>query len=301
MIEFWDTSHREGMNAMFSSWIGINPSIEVKPTIPDYVYIDKINSLLDQAHSYIREFRTIIKVNNKYIFMDAVDRPVLAAESYKVPFDLICKFQFDPTPGAYAHSIAPVVPFTYTLRKYNMDFIYKNRELRKEIMNNKQFTSSIYWGGGMKSNRHVRRKLRHSLTVQAKKAICATLGYDDYMKMMATTLAGVAVSGRGDFCYRDIELAGMGTPFFRQSFANITRNPRIPNIHYYSINGGLQQTLQHYINYFEPNGELRNFTPEEWDKHCEISNNSMKWFDENSSPEGSFKVFCEILEENNII
>jgi hypothetical protein len=300
LIKFWDNTHQEGINAMFHSWTTFTDSVQ--PINADHEYVKThITPLLACEHSYVREFRTIIEVNNKYIFIDSVDGTYLCAESYKVPFALILKSQYDPAPNAYTHALAPVSPFTYPLRKYKMDFIYKNRKLREEIMQNKAFTSSMYWGGTFKGNRKERHKLRHYLVNKAQKAVCQSFDYEEYLHRMATTLVGISVDGRGEFCYRDIELAGIGTPYFRPSFSNATYNLRLPGVHYYSINSGLRHTLDHFIDYFEPDRELRDFTKEEWDMHCEISNNSMKWFDENSSPEGSFKLFCEILEKHNIL
>lgn len=302
-IEIWyNNSTIRRMHGMFRSWTKLESGpITVKHGTPDWNYITNHVHPFSGGHWYVNELRTIAKINGKYIFLDGTDRPRMCANSHLVPFSLVIKFQFNPSHGFYAHAASPVVPFTYELSIYDMPFIQELRELRNEVIRSKKFTTSLYWAGIFVN--HPTRDCIRSLN-NTKLGSCKKYSYKEYMRAMATTQVGIAVPGCGDFCHRDIEQAAIGTPYLRKTFINATRNPRLPNVHYYTIEKeGIQfgQLLDHYINYFEPNGELRNFTPEEWDMHCEISNNSMKWFDENSSPEGSFKVFCQILEENNII
>jgi hypothetical protein len=303
-IEIWynDSDIRQ-MHGMFHSWTNLkHNAINIKICKPDWDYISNHVHSFSGGHWYVNERRTIAKINDKYIFFDATDRPGLSANSHLVPFSLIIKFQYSNLLDYYISSVSPVVPFTYILSFYNMNLIQECRQLREEILQHRKFATSIYWAGVYKN--HPQRRPIQGMLNATKLGSCKKYFYDNYMKAMATTQVGIAVPGCGDFCYRDIELAAIGTPYVRKHFRNTTRNPRLPNVHYYSIGGDevpFGQLLQHYIDYFEPNGELRPFTNEEWEMHCEISNNSMKWFDENSSPEGSFKLFCEILEEHNLI
>ena len=56
-----------------------------------------------------------------------------------------------------------------------------------------------------------------------------------YSKKLLTYKVALSISGRGEFCYRDIENFGMGIPIIRFEYKNEMFNPLIPNYHYISI------------------------------------------------------------------
>lgn len=162
----------------------------------------------------------------------------------------------------------------------------------------------MFWAGKINTNHKQRTVVQNYLKKNMKRATHKRLPYEQYFSEMATTLAGIAVAGTGDFTHRDIELMSVGNAFVRKTFVNQTRDPRIPGIHYYSLGGnevGINKTIRHFGTYFEPNGEYREFTDEEWRQHCEMSYNARKWWEQNGSPVGTFTLFREILEENNIV
>ncbi len=304
-IEYWDCGDRRGLSGLVYTWMDLDTSpFEIKFVAPEQKYLDHLRTFTDRLHSYVRALRTIVKINGKYIFLDSVDSANISAESWKLPFDLIIKFQYQPGNASYEMTPTPVVPFTYTMgRYYDMNFVDKCWEKRQEVLLTRNFSSSMFWAGKIgtcpKPRGCVRRHIR-----KMKYASCERKPYEDYMLELATTQAGVAVAGTGDFTHRDIELMSVGNSFVSRHFKNTTRNPRVPNVHYYSIGDartGINEIMEHFCEYFEPNGEYRDFTDEEWTRHCEIGYNARKWWEENGSPEGTFKLFCEILEENNIV
>ncbi len=305
-IEYWDNGSRDGMGAMVRSWQHIDTGkLNIKLLVPkEHLKYEKyLWTFTRLNHRYVRALRTIVKINGKYIFMDATDRNNLAAESWKIPFDLIIKFQHHPDPAVYAKSIAPVVPYTYTMSYYNMELIHQCRAKRQEALKARKFTSSMFWAGSHGTNHKLRGRAIYFLK-HMEHAKFTKMPYPKYISELATTQAGLAIAGMGDFTHRDIELSSVGNPFVRKTFFNITRNPRVPGIHYYSIGGhevGINRTIRHFRNYFEPEGNFRQFTDEEWEKYCEIGENSLQWYEENGSPQGTFNLFREILEEQNLI
>lgn len=303
-IECWDGRDRGGLGGLLNRWNEIDTgSFDIKFVEQEQKYLDHLRTFTDRRHSYIRKLRTIVKVNDKYIFLDSVDDANISAESWKLPFDLIIKFQYRPDHYSYAWTSTPVVPFTYTLGRYDMALIEKCWKKRQEVLRTRKFTSSMFWAGKIHTNASQRNPVRNALR-QMKHADTERKAYRDYLSELATTQVGVATAGTGDFAHRDMELLSVGNAFVRKTFVNSTRNPLIPNVHYYSIGGndlGISAMMKHFCEYFEPNGQYRDFTDEEWTRHREMGYNARKWWEENGSPEGTFKLFCEILEENNIV
>jgi hypothetical protein len=58
---------------------------------------------------------------------------------------------------------------------------------------------------------------------------------EEYLTHLVDTKLALSVDGRGEFCYRDIELMGLGIPFIRFEYLNNFNPPLIPNHHYVSI------------------------------------------------------------------
>jgi hypothetical protein len=56
-----------------------------------------------------------------------------------------------------------------------------------------------------------------------------------YAKRLIKYKVALSISGRGEFCYRDVENFGMGIPIIRFEYVNKVYNELIPNYHYISI------------------------------------------------------------------
>jgi len=288
-----------GIYPLLKSWQDLqDPSFDIRFVEPDLEYIQSLNSL----HPFIRRWRTIIKVNDKHVFFDGTERRGLASESNLLPFDLIIKGQYHK-PKFYAASIAPVSPFVYTLNSYDMQMINKYRKIRQQCMKDRTFASSMFWSGSLYTNKIQRWAVKIALD-STRFGDSKKKPFEAFYNALARTQVGIVPAGGGDFTHRELELESVGTPYFRKTYNLQTYKPRIPNVHYYSIGGdevGINKILKHFIDYFEPNGEYRNFTDEEWEQYCDISRNSLAWFDSNAGPQGSFNNFKEILEKHSIL
>ncbi len=258
----------------------------------------------DNYHQIPARHRTILEVNNNnLVFFDGQDWMNIGAELSKVPdlFSLCIKLQYGAT-NDYSNAPFKVVPFTYFSPSNNDDLI-RYRAIRKNAIKDKYFKHSIMWAGKTKRTGN---RTRHAIQNRLLKCSKSTVGITDwdlYLDRICQSAIGASTRGIGEFCHRDIEFMAIGTPFFRKTFKTQTRHPLVPNVHYYSIGGdevGIDKTMEHFIKMFEPNGEIKEFDGAEWDKYLEISNNSMKWYDQNAHPEASFKLLLDILEENNL-
>ncbi len=262
------------------------------------------------GRSYMMPSRdnTFIEVNDKHIvFFDAVDDQKKIEKNYprltEGWVDLVLKCQYKPKREPwYRASPFKVVPFTF-FTDGNKE-IYKYRPLRKEIMKKRDFKYSMIWSGRMKMQK-TRQWGKKFIIEETKKGKADWWkSREAYYEDLIHSMCGVGIKSMGEFTSRDFEYMGIGVPMIRKHYNDITRNPLIPNVHYMSIGGDEAQTgptLAHYRDYFEPNGELREFSNEEWDQYQEIVHNAMEWWEHNSSPKGSLKLLVEILEEHNLV
>lgn len=60
-------------------------------------------------------------------------------------------------------------------------------------------------------------------------------GPETYFNDLINYKIGLSVSGRGEFCYRDIEYMALGIPFIRFNYSNKLNPKLIPNYHYISV------------------------------------------------------------------
>ncbi len=258
-------------------------------------------------HGLPDRHRTIMEANDngKLVYYNQQDWPGIGADLDKVPdlFSLGIKLQYRE--GNYDKVPFKVVPFTYISPGHPELNFLDCREMRSKILKKKAFKYSVMWCGNTgKSGLANRKAINEYLCEHSKCSIHGRYHTGKYYQYICESMAGASARGTGEFCHRDIEFMAIGTPFFRKTFKNQTYNPLIPNVHYYSIGGdevGINKTMKHFVDFFEPNGKMREFTKEEFDQYCEIMNNAQKWFDENAHPRSSLKLLMHILEENNIL
>ncbi len=257
-------------------------------------------------HEIPDRHRTILEINDKLVYFDQQDWHTIGADLKKVPdlFDLCIKFQYRDEEGFYDDIPFKVVPYTY-FTPNDTSRIPVYRKLRKEVINNRSFKHSVIWSGmTSKTGLKVRQAINKYLISNTKKSKHGRWLLEEYYEHSCYATVGASARGIGDLCHRDIEYLGIGIPFFRKVYNNRTRDRLLPNVHYYTIGGdevGIDKTLKHFCDYFEPNGELKKFTNEEWDQYCEITNNGIKWFNKNATPEAGLRLLIEILEENGIV
>jgi hypothetical protein len=109
----------------------------------------------------------------------------------------------------------------------------------------------------------------------------------EYLELLINSKYGLCLSGYGPKCNREIELLGMGVVPIITPLVDLTYyNPLIEDVHYIKVN-----------NPSEIKDKIKNIGKHKWE---EMSNNGIKWYEKNCSPNGSFVTTCEILEKNNI-
>jgi hypothetical protein len=109
----------------------------------------------------------------------------------------------------------------------------------------------------------------------------------EYLKLLTKSKFGLCLSGYGPKCNREIELLCMGVVPIITPLVDLTfYNPLEENKHYITAS-----------NPEEVKEKINNITKENWE---EMSNNGIKWYEENCSIEGSFNITNKILNENNV-
>ncbi len=300
-IKVWNTDYHRSLWGMIREWTKLTiPGFSVEIIQPNHKLMHEWHKLTSCNHEYNFWCRTVIEINNKLIYMDGSDSYIISAEATKLPFDLIIKSQYAPN---IVRSNYKAVPFIFFLDFYDMNIINKARKIRKEIVKSRNFKTSMFWAGKLRTNPRFRVVLRQYIK-NTKLGATPHCSFEDYYQHIAETQVGVASKGNGDFCHREFEYMSVGTPFFRKTLNSQTYNPLMPNVHYYSIGGdevGIDKTMQHYIEYFEPDGHMKDFTNEEWDQYIEISNNGLQWYEDNITPMSSLNLFVRIISENGIL
>ncbi len=246
---------------------------------------------------------TFFEINNKLVFIDAYDKSKITVpiKLAKPHVDLYIKMQYAPHKARKHHGL--IVPFTYFSTN---DLLFPEfRKKRLEVLKNRQFKYSMTFGG-MNKKQGTRTGIFKFLndTNKIKRSKVGFWPIKQYLENVVHSVVGVASRGWGDFCYRDIELMALGVPMVRKKFTNITKNLIVPNEHYYTLGGdevGIDKQLTHYAEYFEPNGNIREFSKGEWDEYIDISHKGVTWYEQNASAKGSFRLLLQILEENNIL
>jgi len=277
--------------------------IYIGPSSKEKSFNDYRKKITNKNHPIPHRHRTILDINNKIIYFDCQDQNGMGADLHLVPdlFDLCIKFQYRK--DGYKNIPFKVSPFTYFCLSNEND-LKKYRQIRRNIRKEKLFKSSILWAGSVRKGRPNRQSVVRNIKSMCKKSVLGkTSSYEKYYQRICETLVGASARGTGEFCHRDIEFMAIGTPFFRKEFNNITYNPLIPKIHYYTIGGdeiGIDKTMQFFINYFEPEGEIRKLSACELKGYNEICELGINWYEQNATIEASFNLLIQILKENNI-
>jgi hypothetical protein len=120
----------------------------------------------------------------------------------------------------------------------------------------------------------------------------------NYSKKLLTYKIALSISGRGEFCYRDIENFGMGIPIIRFEFKNELYNPLIPNFHYISIDRPKDLIIDREGNDYHAKLIEERFleVKDDIDFLNFISNNARKYYDDFLSKENSIITTYNILD-----
>lgn len=108
----------------------------------------------------------------------------------------------------------------------------------------------------------------------------------EYLKIIGSYKYGLCLRGYGPKCHREIELMRFGTiPILTDDYSTKYYNQLQEDVHYLKVSS--PEELQQ---------KLETIEAKEYKK---ISSNCKKWYEKNCSPEGSFEVTMEIVENCN--
>ena len=186
---------------------------------------------------------------------------------------------------------------TEELRSKGSNWIFWGRhpeyleKLSKEILDyNKRFINSIFIG---KIENEIQEKYRNKdwekyieLYMMHKSDEEYFYSQEEYLNLLKQSKFGLCLRGFGGKCNREIELMGLGTvPIVEKNVNMNYYNNLIENKHYFRISKGSE--IKEILN---------NCTEEKWK---EMSSACVKWYEENCSCKGSFKVTLDIIEKLN--
>ena len=110
------------------------------------------------------------------------------------------------------------------------------------------------------------------------------MSQNEYLNFIKKHKFGLCLRGVGPKCLRDVELIGMGTvPIFTPGVSTDYYNPL--------------ERDKHYLYAESPDdipSLIANCSKEKWEY---MSSQCIKWFNDNSSPEGVYKVTCKIIND----
>ena len=258
-----------------------------------------VNLFSQEAATPILECEMIIENNETHEFVVMSVSDVLTASILNHNTNPKCKkiifSQFDePKLKRHLHgekSFEKYSPWIYfPTNIFDIDKLYEQRKNIKEFVD-----KFCFWGTSLEE--------RSILSHFDKNYIDwgPPIGeFDNYAKKLITYKAALSISGRAEFCYRDVENFGLGTSILRFEYINKMFNPLIPNYHYISVDRpdelsidrlGTSEHAQLLVNRFievKDNIDFLNY----------ISNNARKYYEENLTMENSIKLTYNILKLN---
>ena len=189
------------------------------------------------------------------------------------------------------------------------NFGIENYETIKEYRNSIELDKRLYWRGSIYRNPNmVEFNRRLSIQILNSKLDSFYFGdspllFDDYIQEAIQFKLALCfgVGGGyvcGDFCFRDIEMYGMGIPTIRPKYAVQSSDELIPDFHYISVDCEFDQTYRY------KNPELLadkiieryNQVINDDDYLKFISNNARDWYIKNASGPNITNKIIDTLE-----
>jgi hypothetical protein len=123
-------------------------------------------------------------------------------------------------------------------------------------------------------------------------------GFETYARNLINYKIALSISGRGEFCYRDVENFGLGVPIIRFEYVNKMYIPLIPDFHYISIDRPDDMTLDRMGNSNHAQLIIDKFLKikDNHDFLKFISNNARKYYDDYLTMDNSIELTYQILK-----
>ena len=289
-----------------------NPYYNIKIDSP------RIQAMLDQGCPLDTE-ESYIFVNDLLIHLDNRDNPQWNAYERRenmLPYlNAIIKTQFVPE---QMHSIdMPNFPFIFSgpnditahTRKFTpgetmplMD-AQKYRQQFDQTAESKSFEFSIYARWGLKRRAFWKNRIKfmdssehipNSRVLQAYGSYRDPLGNkihidnyihtDTYWGELSRSQFGLSSNGRGPWCVRDMEIAAIGAPIFREKVPAIMFKPFVAGTHFIEVS---PESLSDACAYYT----------EHYDEALQIGQNARNYFDAYHQPDGMRRLFREIIDK----
>jgi hypothetical protein len=121
--------------------------------------------------------------------------------------------------------------------------------------------------------------------------------FDAYARDLIKYKVALSISGRGEFCYRDVENFGLGVPIIRFEYINKMAIPLIPNFHYISIEKPTDLIIDRLGNASHAKMITDKFleVKDDIDFLNFISKNARKYYDDYLSLNGSINLTYKLL------
>lgn len=202
-----------------------------------------------------------------------------------------------------------IVPSVYPETFWNFGLMNFDaiQEYRKSI----ELDTRLYWRGSIyKDHPNPRyRNVRSSIEMIGSILDDFYFGnypipFDNYIQESISFKLALSFGGGGgylcgDFCFRDIEMYGLGIPTIRPKFAVESSDPLIPNVHYVSVDCEFDEEFR-YKNPEKLANDLVNRYREVINDESflnDIANNARNWYIENIS---SDNITRKIIHSLNI-
>ena len=125
--------------------------------------------------------------------------------------------------GEFINKFSPWIYFPSN--KFDLDLKYENRNNIVDYID-----KFAFWGTSIEDRKIL--SYFDSTHFDGGKPIG---DFDSYSNTLINYKMALSISGRGNFCYRDIENFAMGIPIIRFEYENKMFAPLIPNYHYISV------------------------------------------------------------------
>jgi hypothetical protein len=173
---------------------------------------------------------------------------------------------------------------------FDLDSIYKERK------NTTDFIDKFFFRGTSIEDRIILSKFN----TEYFEGGLPIAEFDGYARILIKHKVALSISGRGEFCYRDIENFAIGTPILRFEFNNEMFVPLVPNFHYISVSRPSDLILdrlgeKHHANMLEKRFlEVK----DDMDFLNFISDNARKYYENYLSINSSINLTYKILGLN---